>query len=99
MICNPDILTDIHEVDHGICITSNVEQKVVKHKDFLGIYGDYVWYGKFRVANILNLSNLCKIFRITFDSKHMEFSVLFPVGNVKFQNIPRGRFYYDTEAK
>ena len=43
MICNPELLKNIHEVYHVIRITCNVGKNVVNAKGFMNLYGDYVW--------------------------------------------------------
>ena len=73
LICNVDLLLNIHHVEKEIKIKSKTGWKAIYQMGYLHHYNGLVWYCSDGVANLLGLSNPCNYFQVEFDCWHYCF--------------------------
>jgi hypothetical protein len=95
-ISNPDLLTNIHQVNGSLTIHTQAGKAVTKLRGTLAGYGD-VWYCKKGIANILSLANVQKTREVTYSSKHgNQFEVTKNDGTKRiFKQSKSGLYYYN----
>ena len=100
VFANPEMLTNIREVDGSLSIHTQAGTTVTKMKGELDGYGP-VWYCRDGIANILSLSNVKDKYRITYDSGSSNEFVVHKKdgGERRFKESCRGLFYMDTKNK
>lgn len=64
---NPDLLRNIHPIKITLHINCNAGGKTTNLGGYVTGYG-WVWYYSDGIANILSLSHVKEMFRVTFDS-------------------------------
>jgi hypothetical protein len=95
-ISNPDLLTNIHQVNGSLTIHTQAGRAVTKLRGTLAGYGD-VWFCKKGIANILSLANVQKTREVTYSSKHgNQFEVTKNDGTKRiFKQSKSGLYYYN----
>ena len=93
---NPDLLTDIHEVQGSLTIHTQTGKAVTKMKGTVPGYGE-VWFCPSGIANILSLANVAKTMEVKFDSSQgNQFEVTKDNGKKRiFKQSEHGLYYYD----
>ena len=97
VICNADLITNIHHSDTTLSIRCNAGVKTTNLKGHLSGYG-WVWYYPKGIANILSLSRVKERYRVTFDSATDNcFHVHKDNGKIlKFKEANRRLYFFDT---
>ncbi|MGA0888342.1 MAG: Ty1/Copia family ribonuclease HI [bacterium] len=95
MICNEDFIYSIQESQNPMIMETNGGTKIVRHEGFMPSFGK-IGYDKDLIANILGLSDLIKVNRVTYDSS-IEDAFLVHINDndfVKFKNNGDGLYLY-----
>jgi hypothetical protein len=99
VINSPHMVTNIRESPHPVCARTNGgSQTSTLIADFKNL--GTVWYNPESIANILSLSQVRKVCRITMDTTQELAMVLHKQDGttMKFQEHTDGLYYYDTHA-
>jgi hypothetical protein len=68
IFCNPNMLTDIHDVDTRLCLETNGGGRlIIYQKGTVPNFGE-VWYHPDSIANILSLSEVGRVRHVTMDT-------------------------------
>jgi hypothetical protein len=95
---NPQLLRNIHTVDHRMYIHCNLGTVWTNQQGELPGYG-MVWYCPTNIANILSLHNVNHRYRVKFVSEENKFVVMKDDGQEKvFKASTNGLYYFDTSA-
>ena len=94
---NPELLRNIRGAMGEMMIHSHIGSRSTKQVGDLPGYPDPIWYDPNGIANILSLSSVRKLFRITFDSdKGNVFKVHIRDKVVEFKQSKEGLYFHDV---
>ena len=95
---NKNILTNIRQAVGEMTIHSHGGSRTTNLIADLPGYASPVWYDANGIANILSLSNVQRLYKITFDStRGNEFVVHLKGRKINFIQCPKGLYFYDTK--
>lgn len=96
---NPDLLTNIHEVEGSLTIHTQTGKAVTKLRGTVPGYGE-VWYCPDGIANILSLANVAKTRTVEYSSSNgNEFMVKKNDGTTRvFKQSKNGLYYFDMSV-
>ena len=100
IFCNRDLISNIRTVNGQMTINTNGGSLVTRKMGDLANIGP-VWYDHRALTNILSLSKLKRLYRITYDSEDGDvFKVHKPNGEIIiFKCCGNGLYYHDTKEK
>ena len=100
VFANKKMLHNVRQVPGRLRIHTQAGVATTNWKGDLRGYGT-VWLYEDGIANILALHNVCKKFKVTYDSSDANtFVVQKPCGNSRyFRRSAHGLFYWDTKTK
>ena len=75
LFCNPDLVEDIKKVKGPLRIHSNGGEMSVNHKSKIPGNDKRVWFSIRTLANIIDLKNLTKQYRVTYNRNDQMFIV------------------------
>ena len=101
IFCNPDLLTDIHDVDRPLLLETNGGGEQLSYQ--MGTLRNFgsVWYNPDSIANILSLAEVRKVRRVTAT---FEGEAAFHVhkadgsGSTVFSEHESGLYLHDTQS-
>jgi hypothetical protein len=100
IFCNPDLLTDIHDVNESLYLATNGGHQVSTQMGTLPNFGP-VWFNPDSIANILSLAQVRAVRRVTMDTAELPaFHVhkLDGSGTTIFAEHPSGLYLYDSTS-
>ena len=97
VICNPELLVDIHEVNELMQIKCGTGCRSTSQKGLLPGYGQ-VWYCPEFIANILSFANVASRYRVTYDNEESDRFVVWKEDGTErvFERSESGLYYYET---
>ncbi len=99
VFCNPDLISNMRNKGEAMLIHTNAGDTTTRMVGDLDGHGE-VWYHPSGIANILSLSNVKKMYRVTFDSdQENQFIVHKPDGELwVFKESQSGLYYLEVEV-
>ena len=84
IFCNPDMVTNIREVDESLTLTTNAGVLTTNLKADIPGWGE-AWFAPNSMTNIFSYAEMADRYRITYDNEHDDsFCVHLPHKKVKF---------------
>jgi hypothetical protein len=95
VLCNANLLDDIHEVEDEMEITSNSGSNITSQMGTLPGYGQ-VWHDPNGIVNIVSLSQVKERYHVRYDNDHNVFVVTKPDGTIyEFIELNSSLYYYN----
>jgi rhodanese-related sulfurtransferase len=98
ILCNSELLTNIHDTDKSMKIHCNAGTCNVTHVGTLKNYGE-VWYNKKAISNIISLSRIKDRYPMKYDSLNRNKFVVISKKEVVFKQSDCGIYCHSTTER